>query len=130
MIAVDTNVLVRVLVDDPGEAAQVRAARACVRRARKVFVPQIVQAESVWVLESAYGLAKSQVIAVLGQLQHNLAFELQRRETFARALAAWRMGGADFADYLILAEPETAGRSLYTFDRKLGQAKGATLVRE
>lgn len=42
MIAFDTNVLVRVLVDDPGEPDQVKAAREKVRRAREVFIPQIV----------------------------------------------------------------------------------------
>jgi predicted nucleic-acid-binding protein len=56
VIAVDTNVLVRVLVDDPGQKAQVAAARSQVKRAGQVWVAQIVQAETVWVLESAYGL--------------------------------------------------------------------------
>jgi predicted nucleic-acid-binding protein len=45
-----------VLVDDPGQKAQVAAARSQVKRAGQVWVAQIVQAETVWVLESAYGL--------------------------------------------------------------------------
>ncbi|MCO6440817.1 MAG: PIN domain-containing protein [Nitrococcus mobilis] len=50
MIAVDTNVLVRILTDDPGQPEQVQAARALASRARKVYVPLIVMVECVWVL--------------------------------------------------------------------------------
>lgn len=42
MIAVDTNVLVRVLADDPGQPQQVAAARALVSEAGRVFVPTVV----------------------------------------------------------------------------------------
>ncbi|MGH9338367.1 MAG: hypothetical protein ACRD1R_01950, partial [Acidobacteriota bacterium] len=37
VIALDTNVLVRVLVDDPGEPEQVKAARASVKDAGEIF---------------------------------------------------------------------------------------------
>jgi predicted nucleic-acid-binding protein len=47
MIGIDTNVLVRVLVDDAAQPDQVRIARDHVRRAGSVFVPQIVQVETV-----------------------------------------------------------------------------------
>ncbi len=52
MIAVDTNVLVRILADDPGQPAQVQAARRLAGGAKQVFVPTVVQVETVWVLES------------------------------------------------------------------------------
>ena len=129
MIAVDTNVLVRVVVDDPGQSAQVKAARARVRRATHIFIPQIVQVETVWVLESAYGLDKSTVVAVLDHLARNKAFTLQREAQFQRALAAFRTGRADFADYLIEAESKDAGYRLVTFDRRLARAPGVTLLR-
>ncbi len=129
MIAIDTNVLVRVVVDDPDQSAQVEAARARVRRATHIFIPQIVQVETVWVLESAYGLGKSTVVAVLDHLARNKAFTLEREVQFQRALAAFRHGRADFADYLIEAESKDAGYRLVTFDRRLARTPGVTLLR-
>lgn len=128
MIAVDTNVLVRALVDDPVEVAQMRAARDCLRRAKRVFVPQIVQAELVWVLESAYKLPKTAIVNLLTEIARNIAFDLQYRDAFDRALHTYRNGAADFADYLILAECEAVKCPLHSFDRKLGRAKGVVLV--
>ena len=58
MIAVDTNILVRLLIDDPSSLEQMDMAKALLRKARQVFVPQIVQIELVWVLESAYSFDK------------------------------------------------------------------------
>jgi predicted nucleic-acid-binding protein len=128
MIAVDTNVLVRVLVDDPDQPAQVVAARTRVRRAAHIFIPQIVQVETVWVLESAYGFDKPTVIVVLDHLARNKAVTLQREDQFQRALAAFRTGRADFADYLIEAESMDADYRLVTFDRRLATAPGVTLL--
>lgn len=56
MIAIDTNVLVRVVIDEPGETVQITAARALVADVRNVFVSQVVLVETVWVLERAYHL--------------------------------------------------------------------------
>jgi len=51
MIAVDTNLLVRILADDPDQPVQVDAARALASQSQQVFVPLIVQVETVWVLD-------------------------------------------------------------------------------
>ena len=123
MIAVDTNVLVRALVDDPGAPRQTAAARAKLKRAGEVFVPQVVQAETVWVLEAAHELNKSQVISVLEHLAENSAFDLQGRAAFEAALAEYRDGTADFADYLILAESRARKAALLTFDKRILKAK-------
>jgi predicted nucleic-acid-binding protein len=47
VIAVDTNVLVRILIEDPGQPEQVQAARALASQTRKVYVPLIVMVECV-----------------------------------------------------------------------------------
>lgn len=64
MIAVDTNVLVRILVDDPGAAPQMQSARALLEKSEALYVPQIVQVETVWVLESAYGFDKTAICKI------------------------------------------------------------------
>jgi predicted nucleic-acid-binding protein len=128
MTAVDTNVLVRALVDDPKEKRQVRAARARIRRSGQVWVPQIVQVETVWILETAYRIDKTTVLMVLDHLLGNRAYVLQHDDRFREAFTAFKDGAADFADYLILAESEAAGHRLVTFDRRLQRTPSVTAV--
>ena len=128
MLAVDTNVLVRVLVDDPTAPDQCRAARQAVSEAGEVFVSQVVQIETVWVLVSAYGLSKKRLQDTLGAIAKHPAFHLQRREVFQSALQNYLAAHADFADCMILAESAGAGHELATFDRKLGKLPGVRLI--
>ena len=66
MIALDTNILVRFLVDD--DAEQVQAARTLLESLtaeRPAFICREVMIELVWVLERAYGLPRDRIAAVL-----------------------------------------------------------------
>jgi len=128
MLAVDTNVLVRVLVDDPTALDQCRAAREAVSAAGEIYVSQVVQIEAVWVLTSAYGLSKAALQGTLGAVAKHPAFHLQRPEVFQAALQHYLAGHADFADCMILAESASAGHELATFDRKLGKLPGTRLI--
>jgi predicted nucleic-acid-binding protein len=129
MITIDTNVLVRILIDDPDEQAQTDAARALAKTVRQVYVPQIVQVECVWVLESAYKLDKPTIIRLLEHLQSNSAFILQRSEIFHAALERFCKNNVDFSDCLILEESQEFGAPLYTFDKRLGKQPEATLLK-
>jgi predicted nucleic-acid-binding protein len=128
VIAVDTNVLVRVLTDDDASAEQTRQARQLVKAAGAVFVPQIVQVELVWVLERAYGLDKSQILAALELLRDSPVYQLQHQARFALAVERFRHGNAGFADSLIVVESEHRQAVLWTFDRKLGKQQGVQLL--
>jgi predicted nucleic-acid-binding protein len=128
VIALDTHVLARVFVDDPGEETQTRIARDLVRQAGRVYVPQVVQVETVWVLESAYGLPKSETVRVLEHLLDNQAYRLQESDAFRDALEAYWAGSADFADYLVLAAARVVEAELVTFDRRLARSSGAVLA--
>ena len=128
MLAVDTNVLVRVLVDDPSAPEQCAAARKAVSEAGEVAVSQVVQVETVWVLAGAYGLARDALQALLSAIAVHPAFHLQRADIFEAALRHYLDGHGDFADCMILAESATAGCELATFDRKLGKLPGTRLV--
>ncbi len=124
MIAVDTNVLVRILVDDPGAAVQMQSARNLLAQSRVLFVPQIVQVETVWVLESAYGFDKSSVFMILDHLLHHPQFRIQSAESFELAVGLFRKHSADFSDCLILSESKAQNLELFTLDKKLGRLKG------
>lgn len=128
MISIDTNVLVRILVDDPGQPEQVKNARDQVRRSENVFVTQIVQVETVWVLETSYGLDRKTVLSILEHLACNRCFELEQDDYYEQALQMYRLGKADFSDYLILAASRKRNCVVLTFDKRFGRSKGVKLV--
>ncbi len=128
MLAVDTNVLVRVLVDDPGAQKQCAAARQLVGDSTAIYISQIVQVETIWVLESAYRFDREAVTSALTGLARNEAFVLQRREVFVEALHEMSISAVDFSDCLILTEARAEKADLATFDKKLGKLPGSKLV--
>jgi predicted nucleic-acid-binding protein len=128
VLAVDTNVLVRVLVDDPDASDQCRAARQMVSEAGEISVSQIVQIETAWVLAGAYGLSRTTLREVLEKLAAHPAFHLQRQPIFISALQQFSDAHGDFANCMILAESLDAGCELATFDRKFARLPGTRLV--
>lgn len=126
MIAVDTNVLVRVLVDDPSAPEQSALAHQLLLVHGEAWVSQVVQVETVWVLESTFGFAKAEILEALQALaRQQQGLRLENAEAFATAVALFEDSAADFADCLILANAQQRQRTLYTFDRKLGRLHGA-----
>ena len=128
MIAIDTNVLVRVLTDDDQSPEQTQQARQLVQQAGSVFVPQIVQVELVWVLERAYELEKSHIIFALQLLLDSPIYQLQHSTEFALALERFRHSNAGFADSLIATESIRQNTTLWTFDHKLSKQQGVKLL--
>jgi predicted nucleic-acid-binding protein len=122
MIGLDTNVLVRYLVqDDPEQgAAASRAIRAAVERQEPLFLCGIVLCEAVWVLETAYGHDREAIAPVLDRILLSDGFEVERRDEVGAALRAYGAGRGDFADYLIghVNAARGCARTL-TFDRVL-----------
>jgi predicted nucleic-acid-binding protein len=115
VIAVDTNVLVRVITnDDPAQAS--RAAKLLARPDR-IFVPKTVVLELEWVLRSAYGIDPQAIAAAIHRLQGLSNVEMEDESVVALALN-WYEAGLDFADGLHLA---SAGPDLdfATFDAAL-----------
>ena len=123
MIAVDTNVLVRaILNDDPRQSA---TARRMIERARDVVVPVTVLLELAWVLKSM-GWNRGQIHQALSTLALQPTVQLDRATEVLAALDDFKTGPADFADYLNLHQARTLGaRKFLTFDRKLAKAAGA-----
>lgn len=125
MIGLDTNVLVRyVMQDDPRQSP--RATRLIDSLAPQApgYVSLVVLVELVWVLRSNYGLARGQVATVLETLLRSKELLIERAETLAQALERFESAGADFADALIERIAAAAGcEATYTFDA--GAIKGA-----
>lgn len=121
MQAVDTNVLIRILVTDEKQTEQVKLARQFAKKAKILFIPQIVQVELVWVLDAAYKLNKADIIQVLQHLQNNEAFQLQNDVEFSDALKIFQSNNVDFSDCLILIESKKENCTITTFDKKLSR---------
>jgi predicted nucleic-acid-binding protein len=130
VIGIDTNILVRFLVqDDPkqAEAARSLIARCSVRE--PAFIGREVLIETVWILESAYGFTAAKVAPVILGLLEAEEIVVEAAEDAVVAVEAYSVGMADFADHMIVAAARRSGcATLYTFDRKAARHNGATLL--
>jgi predicted nucleic-acid-binding protein len=133
VIALDTNVLVRFLVQDD-KAQSAKAAKLVARavaRNQTLFVSDVVLCETVWVLLSAYQVSRAEVAGVLGQLFKATHLSFRDVDALLRALDAFVAGKGDFADYLIQQHARAAGCvEVATFDRALLKEKGFTSPEE
>jgi predicted nucleic-acid-binding protein len=120
MIALDTNVLVRVVTaDDPGQTA---AALALLRRPGSFWVSKTVLLETAWVLSITYRLDRAAVARVFTRILGFRRMAVEDRDAVLRALARFE-AGLDIADALHLASSAEA-ELFATFDRSLAQAAG------
>jgi len=128
MISVDTNVLVRIFVEDKS-AAQVERARALAKKEKKIFIAQTVQAELVWVLKRAFKLTKQQILTVLEEINENAAFVIGNEQIFNIALSFYQKHNIDFSDALIYAEvSSTEVKKLYTFDKQFSKLPRVSIL--
>ena len=114
MIAVDTNILVRIVTNDQPEQAQ-RAARLLLNQA--VFISKTVILELEWVLRHSYKLDRKVIFATLQNILATHNFTVEQRSTIEQALL-WYEQGMDFADALHLACSLHADKFV-SFDKKL-----------
>ena len=114
MIAIDTNIIVRVLTgDDPGQAK--RAIRLMERN--DIFISKTAILETEWVLRHAYGIDPNTIIIGFRKLfgLPNVTIE----DSWAMSQAVnWYKEGSDFADALHVASSLRASH-FATFDKKM-----------
>ena len=131
MIAFDTNVLLRLLLND--DRKQARQAQAIVDRAAAsgevVLLPDVVLCEVEWVLSSTYRLPRVRVVQTLRRLLDGTEFTFTNRAAVNAALESYARGKAEFSDYLIGAAATAAGATTTcTFDRDLRGHADFTLL--
>jgi predicted nucleic-acid-binding protein len=130
VIALDTNLLVRFLVQDDPE--QARLATDLVEQLTddaSGFVSREVLIELVWVLERAYRLGRAEIAAALDGLLAATELQIEGVDQVGPALELYRNEGFGFADLMIAAAARRAGASeLVTFDRKVARLPGVRLL--
>jgi predicted nucleic-acid-binding protein len=122
MHAVDTNLLVRLIVRD--DADQVNAAEAFV--AKGAWVSHLVLAETLWVLDAVYHRSPAQIANAVERMLKHKELTLQDAEIVAMALGHFRSRPSlGFSDCLVLEIARKAGHlPLGTFDRNLARLGG------
>lgn len=123
MLAVDTNVLVRLVVnDDPPQALLAKESTA-----RGAWVSHLVLAESTWVLTGNFGLSRAELVDTIETLLTHPNIALEDANVVRAALQHFRQRRTvDFSDCLILEIARKAGHTpLATFDRDLAKLEGA-----
>ncbi len=121
LVGVDTNVLLRAVVDD--DPRQTTLVRTFLEGDQQVFVNTIVLIELVWALRTQMGFPRERVLDLIGALMERSDIEFSDRESVLLALGICRRQKVDFADAIIAVSNTAAGcRHTLTFDQKAAKA--------
>lgn len=131
MIGLDTNILVRYLVqDDPIQSA--KATEIIERRLTEEnpgFVSTVAMVEIVWVLDRAYGLESDEIAAAIERTLQIDVLVVENEQEIFTAMIALKQGKGSFADAILLALGARAGCSYtLTFDQKASRLAGFRLA--
>jgi predicted nucleic-acid-binding protein len=130
--ALDTNVIVRYIVED--DPKQTRVAQRYIERHAEagdaLFLATSVILETEWVLRSVYEFTKDEVIGVFVRLLEAREMTFQDEASLERAVHRYREFDIDFADCLHLATAETFDQlPLASFKNKARNIDGFEAVR-
>lgn len=131
MIAIDTNVLVRLVTrDDEAQALRAKAVfDAHGNEDGVLFVSDIVLVELCWTLERSYRLPRAAIATVLRALLGNSTVKLESPASVREALTRFAAGAVGFPDCLIVAKAlETGCRQILTFDRRMAGLPEVELI--
>lgn len=118
LTGIDTNVLLRALVeDDPVQTPLAQDFLRGLNSTSAGFIAHITLVELSWTLRRTYRMTDTEVLAIIRSLIETESLEFEDGESVVRALALAEEG-ADFADALIQASGELFGTTgTVTFDR-------------
>lgn len=130
MIALDTNVVVRFLVqDDEKQSAAAKTLLNSLTQEGPGYICREVMVEVVGVFERAYRLSRKQIVPAIEGLISSKELVVEDGERVGVALSRYLKGGAGFSDRMILLAAEGAECSgLATFDKTLAKDRGTILL--
>jgi predicted nucleic-acid-binding protein len=119
VIALDTNVVVRLVVQDDEE--QFGQARRLLEQ--QCLLGWTVLLELGWVLDAKYGMARENIVLALESLMAIETVNVPREDAVRWVLERY-LAGADWADMVHLASCDPAVDAFVTFDRRLARQAG------
>lgn len=127
MKAIDTNVLVRIIVRD--DEMQARRALKYVKREGEVFISLIVLCETLWVLEDCYNVHKTELSNILETILKTEQFALENSDIAWNALREYVQHTMDYADCLIATIAKYYNcENTGTFDKKAAKSELFELI--
>ena len=130
MIGLDTNVLVRyIMQDDAKQSPKATKLIESLTADNPGFVSIVSVVELGWVLSSSYGLTREQLSATYEALLRTKEIIIDRADHLLKALRVFKATSADLADCLIECAGARAGcvRTM-TFDPGAAKVAGMTLI--
>lgn len=120
MIGIDTNVLLRFLVDDdPAQNEKARRLLSGRTALDPVFISAVTIAETVWVLTRTLGYPMETVCNLLRELLASDAVTVEHGDELGFLLGDSQKGRAEISDYLVAWSADRAGCThTVTFDRR------------
>ena len=122
---IDTNVLIRLLTQDPPDQAARAEALVAAADPDSLILTEMILAESAYVLESAYRLPRDEVAAKLLEAMGTRQVRVAYPELLETAIAIYARHGLDFADsYLCALDILSDAGPVLSFDRGLDEVPG------
>ncbi len=130
MIGLDTNVLVRyIMQDDPKQAPRATQLIESLNADNPGYITLVSVVELYWVLTSSYELSRQQFAQALEAILRTKQFMVERADQVLRALRVFGESKADFPDCLIERCAASAGcDQTMTFDVGASKHAGMTLI--
>jgi predicted nucleic-acid-binding protein len=132
MIGLDTNILVRYLVQD--DPVQSKISQTILEKysgkKHAFFINNIVVCELIWVLERGYRYSTLEISAVIKQLLLTEEFCFEFLDILWMALNEYEVNGLDFSDALIVKLNKYSYNcaETITFDKKVSRLETAILA--
>ncbi len=120
MVAIDTNVVVRLITADDEDQLQRALALAA---AAPMYISLTVLIETDWVLRSVYGYDRGQIVVAIASLFDAFDVSFENAADVRWALERYAEAG-ELADYLHISAARPADR-FATFERRLPARAGA-----
>jgi len=126
MIGLDTNVLLRAIVnDDAIQSSQARSLLSGLTKPGEAAVSVVTLVELAWTLRARYRYRGDEICEIVEQLLRSRTYHVSERDAVNAALVSCREEGLDFADALVGRLNRAAGcATTVTFD---GKASMSTL---
>ena len=130
MIGLDTNVLVRyIMQDDPKQSPMATGLIESLDSDNPGYITMVSVVEMYWVMTSSYELSAQQVSQALQAILRTKQLLVERADQVMRALRVFDEGKADFADCLIERSAAGAGcTQTMTFDVGASKHAGMALI--
>lgn len=134
MIALDTNVLAYLVVDQGQKTKEAASLMMSLEDGEQAFISLPVVSEFYFVLLKSYKLDSEIIINTISKLLLNSNFLFESEEALLSSVSLWRKKNTesgvklDFPDVVISQIASANDSLLYTFDKKAARYLGAKLL--